>query len=281
MLKMGTVWDRTAEVINGRTASLAWIAGLTLWLPGVLRDVLVYATVGGAAPAAVPTGGTLTLLFIVSLIIGVVTIWGTLALIAVASDPATTRDEGLRIAARRLPLAIGLALLLGLVIFVLLVPAVAPIAAAVPNPAAMTGEGMTTAMAGISAGTRAFVGLYLLAFGVLLIWLTARLAVLNPVVVNERIGVGSFARSFALTRGLTWKIVGLALLFLIVAAVVVLATRSVVGIVLRLILGGDNLSLVALLTAAVVAAVTAGLTIVWTCFVAQLYVAAREAPRAA
>ena len=280
MVKMGTVWDRTVEVINGRTGMLASIAALTLWLPTVLREALAFVGIGGASPATAPAPGALGVLFVLSLVTAALTILGQLALIAVASDPVTTRGEALRIAGHRLPVATGLALLLALGVFVALVPVVVPIAAVMPNPAAMTPESMRTAMAGIAPGTRAFIGLYLLAFGVAMLWLSARLALLNPVLVNERAGTGSFARSFALTRGLVWKIVGLAILFGIVTLVVMFAAQSVVGIVFRLILGGDNLRLVALLTAAVVAVVSSAVTIVWTSFVAQLYVATRAAPAA-
>jgi len=259
---------------------LVSIAALTLWLPTVVRTALALSVGGPAAAGGVPTPGVAGLLFLVSLVVGVVTIVGQLALIAAASDPATTRSEAFAIGARRLPLTLGLALLFALVVFVLLIPMMVPIAAAVANPAALTPQGMRTAMAGVSAGTRAFIGLYLLALVAVMLWLTARLALLNPVIVNERQGMRSFARSFALTRGLTWKIIGLAILFGIVSAVVVFATQSVVGIVFRLLLGADNAALVVLLTAAVVAVATSALTIVWTVFLAQLYVATRESHEA-
>ena len=277
MVKMGTVWDRTVDVMNGRAAMLASIAALTLWLPGVVRQALALAFVGNGTATPAASGGALGLYFLLSLVVAVLAIFGQLALIAVASDPATTRGEACRTAAARLPVAIGLALLFALAVFVLLVPPIVPIAAAMPHPVGMTPQSMGVAMAGIGAGARAFTGLYMLVFVVVMIWLAARLALLNPVIVNERDGVGSFARSFRLSRGLTWKIIGLTILLGIVSAVVILATQSVVGIIFRLILGADNLGLVALLTAAVVAVATSALTVVWMSFVAQLYVARREA----
>jgi hypothetical protein len=164
--------------------------------------------------------------------------------------------------------------LLALVVFVLLIPAVAPLALAMPDAAAMTPEVMGAAIAGLGATTRGILVLYALALAAALIWLVARLVLLNPVVVNERAGVASIRRSFALTHGLTWKIIGLAILFLIVAGVVRLAARLVSGIVFGLALGDSNAGLAAMLAAAVVGAVTAGITIVWACFVAQLYLAA-------
>jgi len=277
MVKMGTVWDRAVEVINGRTGMLASIAALTLWLPTVVRQAIGVAVVGGNGTAATPpTSGTLLLLFLLSLVTAALAILGQLALIAVASDPATTRAEAFRVAATRLPLAIGLSLLLALVVFALLVPGLVPVVAVLAHPGAMSQQAMATAMAGISPGSRAFMGLYILLLVAVMIWLTARLVLLNPVIVNEREGVASFARSFALTRGLTWKIIGLAILLLIVAAVVVLAVQSVTGILFRLLLGADNAGLVALLTTAAVAVATSAITIVWTCFVAQLYVAVRR-----
>ena len=279
-VKMSAVWDRAVEVMSGRTTMLVSIAALTLWLPTVVRTAMALSVGGPATAGGVPTPGTAGLLFLVAVVVAVVTIAGQLALIAAASDPATTRNEAFAIGFRRLPLTLGLALLFGLAIFVLLIPMVVPIAAAVANPAALTSDGMRTAMAGISAGTRGFLGIYFLVLVAIMLWLTARLALLNPVIVNERQGVRSFARSFALTRGLTWKIIGLAILFGVVSGVVILATQSVVGIVFRLLLGGDNAGLVLLLTTAVVAVATSAVTIVWTVFLAQLYVATREAHEA-
>lgn len=280
MVKMGAVWDRTAEVIGGRTAMLASIAGLTLWLPSVIREAIGLSLAGNGASVTAPAGGASGLAFVVSLVVAVLTIFGQLALIAVASDPATTRREAYRVAAARLPVAIGLALLIGLAVFVLMVPPVIPIAAAMPNPAGMTPQSMASAMAGIAAGTRTFVVLYVVVLAAVLVWLAARLALLNPVIVNERAGVRSIARSFALTRGSTWRIVGLAILLGIVSLVVILAVQSVVGIAFRLILGADNAGVAALLTDAAVGVATSAITIVWTSFVAQLYVAARQAPAA-
>jgi hypothetical protein len=272
---MGSVWDRTVEVINGRAAMLVSIAALTLWLPAVLRQAVAVVTIGTTADAAAPGSGALGLLFVLSIAAAVLAILGQLALIAVASDPATTRGEALAIAARRLPLAIGVALLLALAVFVALIPAVAPIASTLPSPAVITPVTLKTAMEGIAPGTRGFISLYLLAFVVAMVWLTARLALLNPVIVNQREGVHSLARSFALTRGLTWKIVGLFVLFAIVVMVVTLATQSVVGIVFRLLLGANNAGATALLVAAANAILTCAVTITWTAFLAQLYVAVR------
>jgi hypothetical protein len=275
MVNMGTVWDRAVEVVNGRAAMLVSIAALTLWLPAVLLQAIGLVANGGAPAGAGPAHDASVLPFLLSLIGAVLAILGQLALIAVASDPATTRAEALAIAGRRLPLAIGLVLLLALAVFVVLIPAVAPIVAAIPNPAVMTAQTVDATIKGLAPGTRATINLYVFALVAVLIWLTARLALLNAVIVNERAGVRSFARSFALTRGLTWKIVGLLVLFGIVVLVVTLATQSVVGVLFGLLLGADNAGLRALLSTAVAAIVTSAITITWTAFLAQLYVAIR------
>ena len=40
MIRIGTVWERTTEVIAGRAALLAWLAGLFLFAPGVLQAIM-------------------------------------------------------------------------------------------------------------------------------------------------------------------------------------------------------------------------------------------------
>lgn len=274
---MGDVWDRTMEVVSGRGRILTTIAVLLLWLPGVIRTAMAVWLTGAASPALTPAtagaSGSFGLLFVVALIAAGLGVIGQLALIAVASDPATTQAEAMRTGVRRFGPTIGITMLLSLAAFVLLIPMALPFVAAFAHVASMTPDAMAGAVGGIGAGSRAFVGLYAVALFCVGIWVVARLALLNAVIVNERLGVRSIARAFALTRGLAARIVGVMILAGIVVAVVMLAVQSVGGIAFRLILGSANMALADLMTVAATGVIGTALTVLWCCFIAQLYVA--------
>ncbi len=119
----------------------------------------------------------------------------------------------------------------------------------------------------------------LLTFGALLVVafvIGARLILLNPVILNERRGLGAVMRSFRLTRGLTLKIVGVMILFAIVLLVPMMAIQAVVGLVARLILGADAQPAIGFLAGTAGAAVTSLFSVVAAAFTAQLYVAVAD-----
>jgi len=263
MVRIGTVWDRTVEIANGRTSILAAIAALTLFLPSV---------VSAAVTAFAPNNTALSL--IVTLAVGLVALWGVLALTAVASDPATDRNAANRAARDALPKAILVVVILIIAGALIIVPAIGILHAAGFDWDAAQRGGEQSTMDTAKAG---WFLLYCVVIGIVGVWLFARLCLLYPVVLNERRGIDAFGRSFALTRGLTWKIIGVLILYVIVLFVVLLAATSVTGLIFRLILGGENIAIVQFLAGVVGAAVTAVFGTLQAVFTAQLYIAARDA----
>lgn len=259
MTRMSAVWDRTVEVLNGRAGILAAIALLTIAIPSIIQSA-----VGGGMQAAPSLAGG-----IVGLVAFGLTLWGTLAMTAVASDPAVGRAAGLRIGARALPRTLAVMLVLGVALLLLWVPAIALLMGSGYDLAAAQRGDQVAAMANVRAAP---VVLYSLLATAAMIWLFARLSVIYPVLVNERLAFGAIGRAFALTRGLTARIVGVVILFLVVLAVAVLATQGVFGTAFRLMLGAEQ-RLALVLTAAVLAVVTTGFSVLQIVFAAQLYVA--------
>lgn len=273
MVRMSGVWDRASDVIAGRRGILASIALLFVWLPGLVRAAARLAVNGAGPAAAAPMPGSFWLVSILGLAVLVLGAIGNLALVAVASDPSVGRGEALRIALNRLGAYVGIMLLVITAFVVLAVPLVIAVLSAYPSLAAL----QAGAVPQVSAGLGLFVLVYSLVLAVFFLWVEARLlVVLVPVIVNERLGLRSVARAFALTRGLTWRIVGVLLLFLVVFVVALLAAQGVVGVTLRLLLGYDHLALALFLTAAIVSMVSCAFSVVISVFSAQLYVAARD-----
>jgi hypothetical protein len=264
MVRIGTVWDRTIDVLAGRAGILAGLAALYLFLPDVVSAAI--SSFGGAGFGVAMLGLAVSIAVIVLMILGI------LAMTAVASDPAVGRTAAVRVATRRLGAAIGV---------VLVMAAVATLAF-VPLGVMMYLAGISVdAVSGRADLTRAdmnMVGLAgLLAFVVLLggLWLSARFAPLLAVVVNERRGFGAFRRAFVLTRGAGARLVGVVVLYAIVLLVLMGAVTSVTGIVARLLLGAQADASVAFVVGVATAVVTAAATVVQTVFYTQFYVAAR------
>ena len=262
MVTMAEVWDRTVAVARARWQALAATALLLVWLPGLLQRGAQLALAGPASGGGV-AAGPMAAVALVGIGTTLLAVFGALVIVALASEPALTVRAALRVGLRRLPLMLGLALLLGLALVLITVP----IVLAVPDIAAM----QAGATPHLSPAASIFVRWYSVALTVLLVWAQARLLLLSPVVVNERRGPGSVARSFRLTGGLTWRLIGMLLLLAIVAGVSVLAARSVTGVVAALLIGGDRPATVQFLAVTAASLVAVGWGTLAAIFAAQLY----------
>jgi hypothetical protein len=264
-VEMERVWDRTAAFLRAHSRTLLTVAALAMFVPAVLAGLVEAAAVragGGVGGAGM----------LVRLIASVLTLWAELAIVALAAGSASTR-AALRQAGLRLPVVIGFALLLALVMVLLSLPAVAILGAyGFDFMAAADGE-----RASLSAVAAAWIGLYLLVLLPLLLWIGARLSLVIPVVVEERRGLGAIARSFALTRGIAAKIIGMLLLYGIVSLVLTAAVQFAAGTVFAILFGnGEGLGVASVLTLLLTALVEIALAVLLWAFSGKLYLAARE-----
>lgn len=264
---MTTVWDRAAAFLGDNAAAIAPLALGALFVPmalsGSLRALL--GTLGGAGDVVL--GVALVLL-------SLATVWGNLAVTALALAPARSREPAVAAANARLLPVVGVyaALLAGLL--VLMLPFGVALGMSGVDMAALS-VGQTSAVTP-NIGAATFVLLYLPVFAVLLLWLSGRLALIVPVVVTERRGLGALARSFALTRPVQWRIVGVLILYLVVSFVATAAARTVFGSVFGLLLGGDGpVTTASVLTATIMAGVSTALSLLSIAFGAELYLALR------
>ena len=261
---MSAVWDRSVAVLQGRGAMLAAIAVPAMLLPAIVR-VAAQAYADPASPAASGIAGLIGIVAIV------VTLWGQLAIIAAASDPMVMKRDAMRMATARLPVAIGLALLVLIVVMLVFTPVIVALAGAGLDMQAMA-TGVAPALPPRLAG---FIGLYTFVFLIAALFVGTRMVLLYPVILLERVGIGAFARSFRLTRGLTWRILGVLLLYIVVLVVASGAARLVVGTVAALALGPSATA--TFIAGIATAVVSVPLAVVAVVFTAQLYVANREA----
>lgn len=265
MVKIGAVWESAVEAARGRAGMILPIAAGALFVPSVIQTgVQTYSVQPGAAA----TAGTAAL-GLLSLPLMLLTLWGALAITAITSHPDTsTRDAARQATARLLPL-VGVWLALGLAALLLVIPLVVLLAAAGVNMAAFSMPGYRPDLGGLGL----VAALYLLAVGGLALWLLARLLPIVPVVLHERLGLGAIGRAFRLTRGMGGRLVGVLILYVVVLGVASLAVTAVLGLLFRLVLGGDNAATAAFLGGIAGAAVSTVLGVLSYAFVSRLYAA--------
>lgn len=272
MTSMGTVWDRTAEFLSDNLGSVLPIALGAIFVPAAISGSLTELQQGAAPGLAMVLG-------LASLLLAIVTFWGQLGITALALDPAVGRGAA-GVATRRLPAA----LLVTVVLFLALLLLALPIGVIL----ALSG----TDLSGLAAGAKPeippaaglWVSLYVLVLLPVLLWLSARVVVLLvPVILGEKAMFEAVPRSWALTRGAAFKIVGVLILYGVVATVAYLAATTAFGTIIKLIAGRgeDGLSLATVLTVIVGGAVSTAFTVLYAAFTAKLYLALRTAKEAA
>jgi len=262
MVKMGTVWDRTAEFLTDNLPGILPIALLAYFVPfSIMRSL---------APILYESSGALLVLWVIVFALALLVNWGGLALVAMALDRGG--DPG-KEAVRRLVPSLLVSILQFLVIMALALPAVLTIR--------LSGAGVDTMTLALPISVVWALCLYCpLAIG-LAVWLSARLMLVNAVIVAEGRWLGAILRSWRLTRGSALAIVGVTILYTVVAVVGMLATQLVFGSIFRLVAGpGEGLSLSNILTSVMIAAVQAGFTVIVPVFGAKLYQALASAARA-
>ncbi|HEU4960468.1 MAG TPA: hypothetical protein VFT56_08675 [Sphingomonas sp.] len=265
-VQMSSVWDRTTAFVSAALGRILPVALLLLFVPISIQ----------LAIAPVVAKEDVATRFVVMVVFWVVELLGTLTIMALALGAAAAPGAAARAALARLGTAVA--------IFILLFVAAGILAAPMGVGMAMSGVDVAMLRAGradvshISAGVGLFVGLYAIAYVVVILWATARLLVIEPVILAERRGIGAIGRAFAMTRGLALRIVGVLILYAIVATIAVLAAQTVFGSILKLLAPDDgDIGVASVITAVIVGAVSTAFKVVAAAFVAKLYQAIGEA----
>lgn len=269
MVNMGNVWDRTTEFLSDNAAALWPIAALAVFVPQSVAALMRGAANSGIAPIAM--GG-------IALVCTLVSIWGQLAITALALDPDAGRPRAVAAASANYLGAIAAMLVLLVVLIVLSLPIGATLVASGLDLGALR-RGDQVALSSLSGGAAAFFAIYAIALAVVALIVTVRVTLLlYPVVVAERLGVGALRRAFMLSNGMAWKMFGVWLLFVIVYLVASAAVKSAIGGVLGLFLGNTHpFGFVAIVVALLSGLVTTAYVLVTASFFAKLYRVATNA----
>ncbi|HET9428683.1 MAG TPA: glycerophosphoryl diester phosphodiesterase membrane domain-containing protein [Allosphingosinicella sp.] len=218
-LSISQAWNETAAFMKREAGLILPIALLLLAVPGAAMQL---AMPPAPAPGQTPEAGAWLLLIPVVMFASIV---GTVAISFLALRPGTSVGEGLQVGLRRfLPVFIA-SLLIGLAALLVMIPLAAIFmggAIASGNPTAAGGSLL----------------LFLLLATCIALAFWVRLMLMTPVAAAENAGpIAIIRRSWALTAGHFWKLLGLVLLMLIVAMVVIFAISALVGIFVFMLAG--------------------------------------------
>lgn len=266
MVQMSTVWDRTTAFAGAALGAIVPIALALLFVP-VSIQLAITPLVAKQAPAVQ---------VVVMFVFWIVELLGTLSLIALVLGGMARPAEAVRAALGRLGPAVAIFILLGILVGIASIPFALVMHKAGMNMTLLK-AGDVAGMGTLGAGSAWFLLVYALVVVVVGIWITARLLVIEPVILAERRGIGAIAHAFRLTRGLALKIVGVLILYSIVATIAVWAAQAVFGSVFALIASNDgDIGIATVLTAIVVAAVSTAFKVIAALFIARLYQAIGE-----
>jgi hypothetical protein len=254
-LSISQAWDETREVLarDGRLIGAVALAAV----------LLPQAIVGVVAPPANLSGeqppSWVTLLSFVVALAGLV---GQIAVMRLALGPATSVGEAITHGLKRLLPAFAAILLFAIPLVIIL----AIVLAVVGGPAAL--ESMRAGGAPDQSVTRA-----ILIFVLIAIALSIRFQMIMPVAAAESGGpVHILRRSWQLSAGHYWRLLGF-LLLVCVVAIIVLGTAQIFGGLLATALLGEAepLSVSALIVALLTGVVQTALVVVVSTMIARIY----------
>ena len=254
-LSISKAWDDTREIFARDGRLFVAVALALVVLPAILVGL---ANPEGASGRE--AGALAVVLQMISMLIGVV---AQIALIRLAIGPTTSVGGAIGHGFRRFPAAFGALLLLVLLILVIGFPIFLLFAALgvieVPAAGAVPSAG--------SAGV--IILLILLVFAI-----AARFMLSMPVASAERLGpVGILKRSWRLSSGHYWRLIGFFLLLLLTALVLMAAAGAIGGILARLISADlEPFSLGALVLALFASIAQGAFTLLSSLMLARIYV---------
>lgn len=221
-LSITRAWNEAMAFLRREFGLVFLIAFLLICLPGA---ALQYAMPMADAPdpanvdEAFAQIRTMLMFFPLVLVLALI---GTIAINHLAIVPRASVGEALAVGARRFFILLLATILIGLVGGIVVLPV-------------MVLVGLGSGGATLAPGPLLLI---LLVFLILALALSVKLLLLTPVAAAERGGpVALIARSWALTRGHFWKLLGFQILFWLVASVLIMVTSLVAALVLTVTLG--------------------------------------------
>lgn len=209
-LSITTAWNEAVAFVKREAQLLFPLAFLLMSLPAAILQASIPAP---ASPQDSPEPGLWLLLLPIVIVLSIT---GSLAINILALRQNMSGGEAIRHGLRRAPAAIGAALLLALAYILALIPLVL-----------VTGSAAAAGQAEMSA-TQA---LLILVYAVIALLIGVRFVLMTPVAAAEPVGpIAIIRRSWQLTSGHYWKLLGFLLLLVALFMIVSVAVTAILGI---------------------------------------------------
>lgn len=251
-LSISAAWEETKAILAHDGRLLMTVALALVALPSVVNGLL--------NPAGM-TGTAAPWLNLVAFLASVIALAGQLALIRLALGPSITVGGAIAHGFARLPIYFVAVLLLVIALILIAIPCVLLLAAmGVPldaKPVQMSPP----------------VALIALAFLAVAIFLGVRLILSPAVASSEDAGpIAILKRSWQLTGGHFWQLLGFLLVFLVGSIILLIAIGSALGVAISLLLGSiQPMSVAALVLALAQALVSTAVSTVFAVMIARIY----------
>ncbi len=254
-VSISQAWEGTKASLAADGKLMAVVAAALVALPALIGAVIVPETAGSEATLES------TIVILVSSLLALI---GQLAIIRLAVTPAVSVGEAIAHGARRMPIYLVAGILLTLGFIVALIPfALVLYASGVPlDPA----NELATAASPVTV-------VLVLVYLALIIFICVRMLMTSPVASEEEAGpVEILRRSWHLTSGHWWRLLGFLLLFFLGAGIVIAVVNWVISFVAVMLLGPvEPMSASALVVAIVDACVNATVTLLLAVMLARIY----------
>lgn len=255
-LSISKAWDETKQIAK-RDGKLMTILALALiGLPTLITTFLAPEQGAGKDQSSVQSV-TMLLAALVSLV-------GQLAIGRMAMPPATTVGAAIRHGLVRFMPLIGAVIVLTLLIIALFIPFIAI--------ALAQGLDLENPTAASQLSGTAILVLFLTFLAI--IYGAVRMMLVTPVAVSEYAGpLAILTRSWELTRGHFWRLLGFLMMVLVALIIASLAVAAVIGALVVMIFGAiEPMSAAALIAGLAQGLLSAGFTVLFVVMAMRIYV---------
>lgn len=255
-LSISLAWEQTKSCLAADGPLLATVAAAFVALPLVVTGVLMPEGFSATDVDRLWSG-------LLLLVVGLLLLVAQLALVRLALSPSVSVGEALAHSVRRLPSYLLAWVVIGIGFFIVVTV----------GAAALIASGVQVSDQQIPASPVTWAVMIALIAIYCVIWVRV-IAMTAPIASAESLGaLALIRRSWDLTAGNFWRLLGFALLFFVGGVIAVWAVASVTALVVRVLFGApDPLSVSALILAIVNAVANAAVVTVLTVMLARIYV---------
>jgi hypothetical protein len=255
-LSISLAWEQTMSCLAADGRLLATVAAALVALPLVVTGVLMPDGFSATDVDRLWSG-------LLLLVVGLLLLVAQLALVRLALSPSVSVGEALAHSVRRLPSYLLAWVVIGIGFFIVVTV----------GAAALIASGVQVSDQQIPASPATWAVMIALIAVYCVIWVRV-IAMAAPIASAESLGaIALIRRSWDLTAGNFWRLLGFALLFFVGGVIAVWAVAAVTALLVRVLFGApDPLSVSALILAIVNAVANAAVVTVLTVMLARIYV---------